>query len=88
MVLTALLYFGLGAVLALVWACYTHYAAKNRAALAALWGGGIYALGCFSAISYVAHHWLAVPLGLGDVLGTYVTIKYLGKTNAAPEEVS
>lgn len=73
----ALVYFIIGAVLALVWASYTHYASKGRALPAALWGGGIYALGCFSAISYVAHHWLAVPLGLGDVVGTYCTIKYL-----------
>lgn len=76
-VLEALGYFAIGSVLALVWACYTHYAAKSRAVLAALWGGGIYVLGCFSAISYVEHHWLAVPLGLGDMLGTYVTIKFL-----------
>ena len=83
MILTAVAYFALGAALAFVWACYTHYASKGRAALASLWGGGIYLLGCVSAISYVAHHWLAVPLGVGDMLGTYITIRYLGKPDGA-----
>ena len=74
----AFVYFLIGAVLALVWASYTHFASKGRAVAAALWGGGIYALGCFSAISYVAP-----PLargsrsGLGDMVGTYCTIKIL-----------
>lgn len=72
-----LLYFLGGGVLALVWACYTHYAAKRRPVLASLWSGGIYAIGCWSAISYVQTHWLAVPLGLGDIVGTYLTLKFL-----------
>jgi|GEM_PF-5022616 len=77
MILEAVGYFLVGAVLALVWACYTYYSAQRRPALAAAWSGGIYAIGCFSVVSYVVHHWTAVPLGIGDVVGTYLTLKYM-----------
>lgn len=69
-----------GGLLALVWAGYTLMVARKRPLAASFWSLGIYGIGCFSVIQYTAHHWQAIPLAVGDFLGTYLTLKY------APEE--
>jgi hypothetical protein len=75
-----------GGLLAAVWAGYTVATARKRALAASLWSLGIYGIGCFSVISYTAHHWQAIPLALGDFLGTYITLRYFpdGDTEKAP----
>jgi len=73
--LTSLLLFVAYFVYDLLYAKWTEYVVTKRPYLAAHASVGIYLIGSWGIILYVANPWLLIPIILGAWLGTYVAVK-------------
>jgi hypothetical protein len=58
------------------WAKYTLSMTGKRPLASANWSAAIVALGAFTTVSYVEHHWIAIPALIGAWIGTYFTVKH------------
>lgn len=73
-VLVFLLYAALDAL----YAYYTVVCAAGRPVKAAISAAFIYAMGAYGLKLFVTNGWYVIPIVLGAMLGTYVTVKWMG----------
>jgi uncharacterized membrane protein YfcA len=59
----------------MLYAQWTIYISKKKSVLAANTSVGIYLIGAYGTITFVANPWLLIPIILGAWLGTYVAVK-------------